>query len=287
MTALSSLRITDSTELGVGLRLRGGDIMAGVFPEKEPNANNREPYYNAVLSTAAVPLIVVGDKTQTKTNLVKEAERLSRLIAQQSSSIPLTKACSKLLEEAHGLMATDPVNPGAVLGKFEEVKQLLLRAHESRKAWKWWGFGLLIGNCACLAIVATIILWKTLIPGQAALESSLNVFLACALWGVTGGVVDALFALHTHFANQRFDLRYRAWYILHPILGLSLGTVVFLVIQAGMLAVSGTELKEGAAETGLVGATTFPIVVAFLAGFKQSTIYEFLTRVARSIFKSE
>ncbi|NVM23864.1 MAG: hypothetical protein HWN68_19050 [Desulfobacterales bacterium] len=261
--------------------------MASVLSERGPNPNNRDPYYDEVLSTATVPLIVVGDKTQTKTNLVKEDDRLSRLIAQQSRSIPLTKACSKLLEEARGLMATDPVNPGAVLGKFEEVKQLLLRAHESRKAWKWWGSGLLIGNCVCLAIVATIVSWKALIPGQAALESSLNAFLACALWGVMGGVVDALFALHTHFANQRFDLRYRAWYILHPILGLSLGAVVFLVIQAGLLVVSGAALKEGTAGAGLVGATTFPIVVAFLAGFKQSTMYEFLSRVVRSIFQSE
>jgi len=254
--------------------------MVSVVPE-------REPYYDEVLGTATKALIVVGDETRTKTNLVKEADRLSRLVARQSSSKPLTDDCSKLLEEAHGLLATDLLNSGAVLGKFEEVKQLLLRAHESRKAWKWWGIGLLCWNSVCLAAIIAIVWWKMLIPGQAALESSLGVFLACALWGGIGGVVDSFFALHTHFARQRFDLRYRTWYFLHPVLGLCLGAVVFLVIQAGLLAVSGATLKEAATDAGPVGAATFPIVVAFLAGFKQNTAYGFLSRVVRSIFQSE
>jgi hypothetical protein len=127
-----------------------------------------------------------------------------------------------------------------------------------------------------------------LIPGQESLQQIGLVALACALWGGVGGVVDAFFALHSHISDRDFDMHFRSWYFLHPLLGLSLGGIIFLLFQAGLLAVADTQLKEAAdaADGVTVGGTVLPIALAFLAGFKQNTAYKFIGRVVRSVFQN-
>jgi hypothetical protein len=275
--------------------------MADARSEKPPEPAETEPYYKEVLGEPEESLIVRDRKDSqgkideaanteaTRSNLIKEAERLSTLIAEQSSSIPVTKDCSKLLAEARGLISSVSLDSGAVLGKFDAVKYRLLRAYESKKVWPKWFLILLGWNFICLGIIGYFIGSYMLIPGQKNLEDIGFVALACALWGGVGGVVDALFALHTHISSRDFDLRFRPWYFLHPLLGLSLGGVIFLLIQAGLLAIADTQLKEAAnASDGVTaGGTVVPIAFAFLAGFKQNTAYEFVGRIVKSVFQKE
>ena len=103
--------------------------------------------------------------------------------------------------------------------------------------------------------------------------------------GGVGGIVDAFFAVHSHFSNQDFNKQYWPWYYFHPFIGLSMGVLIFLVLQAGLLAVSSTTLQETA--TTKIGVTALPIVLAFLAGFRQRTAVTFLTRIITSIFQKE
>jgi hypothetical protein len=273
-----------------------------------PNPVETDPYYKKVLTEAVEPLIVrsITDKDNkldatanmeaTRTNFITEANRLSELIAEQSSSQPVTDDCSKLLTDANKLISSISLDSSAVLEKMDAIKHRLLRAHESRKAQPFWFPFLALLNFAWLVVIGFFIGWKMLIPGQEGLQQVGLVALACALWGGIGGVVDAFFALHSHFSKQDFDVRYRPWYFLHPILGLSLGVIVFLLMQAGLLAISNTQLKEVTANVTSAGGsaggvpasgTILPIAVALLAGFKQTTAYEFVGRIVKSVFQKD
>jgi hypothetical protein len=258
-----------------------------------------DEYYNKVIESVTTSLIVrdkrdsqgrideTANKEETRSNLSREADRLSRLIAELSESKPVTDDCSKALAEARKSISSVDMDSAAVLGKFDEVKYRLLSAYESKKVWPRW-FSILLGwNVICLGIIGFVIGRYLLIPGQKNLEQIGFVVLACALWGGVGGIVDALTALHTHVANRDFDLKFRPWYFLHPLIGFSLGAIIFLIMQAGLLAVDNTQLKEASdtASSGItVGGTVLPIAVAFLAGFKQNSAFEFISRIVKSVF---
>ena len=269
-------------------------------PQQTINPNTADEYLKRVIGDPNT-ILMVSDKKDaqgnpdekanreaTKINLIKEIDRLSSIVAEQSSSIPLIERCSKLLGDVRTLVSNAQPDYQAISGKLDEIKYQLIRAYESRKAWPKWFLYLLAGNVGYLCVIIGIISWKVLIPGQSNLQQTAYVALACALWGGLGGVVDALFALHTHFSDQDFDLRYRPWYFLHPLQGFSLGAVVFLLVQAGLLAVSDKALAETTtASTSELGITALPIAMAFLAGFKQNAAYEFIGRIVKSIFQKD
>jgi len=121
-------------------------------------------------------------------------------------------------------------------------------------------------------------------------------------------MIDAFVAMYTHFSGQDFDEHYLAWYFVHPALGIALGAVVYLVIQAGLLAVGGVPLQETstnvtgfaaqnsvtgnisaiyakAVAAGGIGATALPIAMAFFAGFRQRAALDFITRIVTAIFQ--
>ena len=262
---------------------------------KNTDIDLEEEYYREVLGVSDKPL-VVDDVKLTKTNLTAEADKLFRLVSEESNSAAVTGDCDALLEQARKQLNADPPETAAALRNLNKVKRRLLTAFESRRAWPKWILALFGVNAAYLFIIGFLIGWYALIPGQKNMESTGFVCLACALWGGLGGVIDAFFAIYYHASKQDFDLHFRTWYFVHPIQGAALGAVIYLVIQAGLLATTGTSLEETAtanvtgavaAATGTsnVGATALPIVIAFLAGFKQNKAREFLTRIVTSIFE--
>ncbi len=126
----------------------------------------------------------------------------------------------QLLEQARDLLAAANLDTRAVVIKYDKVKQRLLQAYESRRAQPKWFPLITVYNLVLLAVIAAVIIVYTLIPGQKNLENTAFVCLACVLWGGFGGVVDAFFALSTHFSRQDFDKQYWPWYYFHPLLGL-------------------------------------------------------------------
>ncbi len=278
--------------------------------KKEERQKFKDEYYKKILGEPGESLLK-DDKAAQKKILKQEGERLTRLVAKESSSKAVTGDCTKLLTEARENLEKDDPEMNKVLGYFDGVRQRLLRAYDSREAQPNF-FPLIAGyNLVWFIGLVGIIVIYQLVPGQERLVDTAWVCLACALWGGVGGVVDAYFALHTHFADQDFDRRYWPWYYFHPLLGLSMGAVVFLILQAGLLAVSGVPLQEAAAANAAaaslqdtvtanitavsneaegiskIGVTALPIVIAFLAGFRQRTAVKFFTRIIKSIFEKE
>jgi hypothetical protein len=253
--------------------------------EKErQRQKKRQEYVNNILGEPGQSLIAMKDEDQKKKLLVEE-ERLARYVAEESNSTAVIGDCSKLMDEVLELLNKPSIDVNTVIGKYDKIKQRLLQAYDSRETRQGVFSIVVIYNCLFLVTYAFLIIWYKLVPGQPILQSTAWVCLACTLWGGVGGVVDAFFAMHSHFSNQDFDEHFWPWYYLHPMLGLSMGAVVFLILQAGLLTISKTTLEETATTTA--GVTALPIVLAFLAGFRQSTTQEFLTRIIKSIFQKE
>ncbi len=256
----------------------------------------RDDYIKIVLGDQGKSLIV-EDSANQKMLFLQELERLAGLVADVSISTAVTGDCNKLLDDANNLINTASQDKCAIIGKFDKVKQRLIRAYDSREDHPLF-FGLItLWNLSLLFLFVYCIVVYTLVPGQSRLENTAFVCLACAIWGGIGGIVDAFLAMHTHIAKQDFDRQYMPWYYLHPFLGLSMGAVVYLILQAGLLAVSGVPLQEAATANATaissegtvlnkIGVTALPIALAFLAGFRQRTAVDFFTRIITSIFSS-
>jgi hypothetical protein len=262
---------------------------------KNANSNHTDDYVLKVIGKTRKELISTGgidenaDKAATLVNLAEEADRLSMIAAEQSSCVSLTDNCTKLIAESRKIIADSKFNPDDVLEKLDAVKRQLIRAHESRKLWPTMFLRIFFSNLFGLAVFIGIIVWKTLVPGSSSASGGMAAgILACAIWGGVGGVVDALVALNYHFVNQDFDKQYEPWYYLHPLIGMSLGAIIYLVLQAGLATISNSN-TTAASDTGAVqvGITAFSIAVAFLAGFKQTAAIEFLSRIVKSVFQKE
>lgn len=260
--------------------------------EEGGKEQERKTYITNVLQPGTS--LIIDDANDQKTKFEKEEERLAELVADVSSA-QVASDCNTLLADASTHIRDASPDKHVIIGDFDKVKQRLILAYDSRAAEPW--FAKLFGfyNFLLLFVWIALIGWFRLIPGQNNLEDTAYVLLACAIWGGVGGTIDAFFALHTHFANQDFDKNYGFWYWAHPTLGLALGAVTFLILQSGLMATSGTPLKEalsdnatigisGTASTGKIGATALPIALAFLAGFRQRTVVDWLAGIIKAIF---
>jgi hypothetical protein len=254
---------------------------------------DRNNYVDEVLGPAS---LLDDDDIKQKIKFLQEVERLAILVADQSNSAAVSNDCNTLLSETGVLVNSGTPDRSAIIGKLNKIKQRLIRAYDSRQEHPVFSGAIVFVNLAFLGAYIALICVYALVPGQKNLENTAFVCLACALWGGIGGAVDAFFAFYSHMSAQDFDRKFWPWYYFHPILGVSMGAVVFLLFQAGLLAIGGTGLQEAAtanttttaaapAATKAIGATALPIAVAFLAGFRQRTAVNFLTRIINSIFQ--
>jgi|GEM_PF-653641 len=274
---------------------------------KEEKQKARDDYLGRVLVKPGESLLKEGKVAQKKT-LQQEIEKLRSLVGENSSSKKVTDDCNGLFAKADEELNDEHPKIHKVLSSLDGVRQRLIRAYDSREARPVWFPRIVSYNTIWFLGLVFLIVFFRLIPGQERLTDTAWVCLACALWGGIGGVVDAFFSQHRHFADQDFDKSYWPWYYTHPVLGLSMGAVVYLIIQAGLLTVSGLPLEEiatanataaslqnavsanvtaassEAAGASKIGVTALPIVVAFLAGFRQRTGVDFFTRIITSIF---
>jgi len=225
-------------------------------------------------------------KAITLNNLQDETDRLSRLVAEVSNCKALVSDCTPQIADARTKLAVDTFKPDDVLNDLDAIKRRLVQAYESRSMWPGVFIKLLVYNLIIAAVLVLIILWKTLVPESGTTGSMAAGILACAVWGCLGGIVDALKGLIEHFTYQDFDRQFQSWYFLHPLLGLSLGAVVYLIFQAGLASV-GNSVSTTGTVTVQVGITALSIAIAFLAGFKQTSAIAFISGVGDSIFNSK
>lgn len=92
------------------------------------------------------------------------------------------------------------------------------------------------------------------------------IILGAVLFGAVGSSADGFRELHTRIARQELDLNRLAWYLFHPLIGAVLGGILFLVIYAGLLALTK---DEGGYRPALVYA------LAALTGFGQRQVIQY------------
>jgi hypothetical protein len=106
-------------------------------------------------------------------------------------------------------------------------------------------------------------------------------------WGGVGGVIGALYNMPWFFQYREYDPAYNASYFARPLQGLIIGGILFLVVEAGMMAgnvinpLLGTSTSSGELPVG----PWFLYAFAALAGFKQEYVYQFFDDVMRAIFR--
>ena len=210
-----------------------------------------------------------ANKKITQNNLEDETDRLSRLVAEVGNCKAVVDDCTPLIADARTKLAVDTFKSDDVLNDLDAIKRRLVQAYDSRSMWPGVFTKLFVYNLLIAAGLVWIILWKSLIPDSGTASSMAVGILACAIWGCLGGIVDAFMALMEHFTNQDFDRQFQSWYFLHPLMGVSLGAVVYLIFQAGLASV-GNSVSTTGTVTVQVGITALSIAVAFLAGFKQT-----------------
>jgi len=222
----------------------------------------------------------------TQNNLEEETDRLSRLVAEVSNCKAVITDCTPLIADARTKLSGDKMNSDDVLNDLDTVKRRLIQAYKSRSMWPRVFIKLLVYNFLIAAGLVVLIFLKSLVPDSGSTRSMAAGVLACAVWGCLGGIVDAFQALIEHFTDQNFDRQFHSWYFLHPLMGVSLGAVVYLIFQAGLASVGNSVATTGSA-TVQVGITSLSIVVAFLAGFKQTSAIAFVNGIGDSIFNSK
>ncbi|MGD1039431.1 MAG: hypothetical protein ABR914_01240 [Dehalococcoidales bacterium] len=222
----------------------------------------------------------------TQNNLEEETDRLSRLVAEVSNCKAVITDCTPLIADARTKLSGDKMNSDDVLNDLDTVKRRLIQAYKSRSMWPRVFIKLLVYNFLIAAGLVVLIFLKSLVPDSGSTRSMAAGVLACAVWGCLGGIVDAFQALIEHFTDQNFDRQFQSWYFLHPLMGVSLGAVVYLIFQAGLASVGNSVATTGSA-TVQVGITSLSIVVAFLAGFKQTSAIAFVNGIGDSIFNSK
>jgi len=222
----------------------------------------------------------------TQNNLEEETDRLSRLVAEVSNCKAVITDCTPLIADARTKLSGDKMNSDDVLNDLDTVKRRLIQAYKSRSMWPRVFIKLLVYNFLIAAGLVVLIFLKSLVPDSGSTRSMAAGVLACAVWGCLGGIVDAFQALIEHFTDQNFDRQFQSWYFLHPLMGVSLGAVIYLIFQAGLASVGNSVATTGSA-TVQVGITSLSIVVAFLAGFKQTSAIAFVNGIGDSIFNSK
>jgi len=99
-------------------------------------------------------------------------------------------------------------------------------------------------------------------------------FIGCMMWGGIGGVIGALISLVKHIAiEQDFDRQHMLWYISSPIIGYGVGAVIFLVLRAGLISLTGPDQ-----------AITSPFVmyvIAWLSGYQHNVFTDILKRILK------
>ena len=194
--------------------------------------------------------------------------------------------CTPLIADARTKLSGDNLNSDDVLNDLDAIKRRLIQAYKSRTCGPGYLLNYSVYNFLIAAGLVVLIFLKSLVPDSGTTGSMAVGILACAVWGCLGGIVDAFLALMEHFSDQDFDRQFQSWYFLHPLMGISLGAVVYLIFQAGLASVGNSVTTTGTA-TVQVGITALSIVVAFLAGFKQTSAIAFISGIGDSIFNSK
>ncbi len=194
------------------------------------------------------------------------------------------------LREARKILLEEPEKYVDAEYKVYWVDGLIKRAENSRKTSSMYGVRLFLYELAFLIVYGGLFLILMLAPGY--LQWIVNSFFgttasgsavvqysdlwATFLWGGIGGVVGAWYHLWWHVSQlQDFDPQYTMWYLVQPLMGFILGALVYLTLEAGLLAMSVPTSASGPVHA-------LPLLLAGMAGFRQNFVYGLIDRLIQT-----
>ncbi len=170
------------------------------------------------------------------------------------------------------------------------INEVEYRVAFSGRVYRWstsLGMGLFIYETVWAVI---LLLFLFLVLGTGAFSSSTTsspsrlssdvVFLLGSMtWGGLGGVIGAWLSLIKHISkDQDFDRQHLLWYINSPVMGIGVGAVIFVVLRAGLLSITGPAQE--------INSPLVIYLLAWLSGFQQNVFTDLIKRVLQ-VFKIE
>lgn len=134
-----------------------------------------------------------------------------------------------------------------------------------------WGIVLLVFMFLVLGPAAFI---SPVEPESGGLSQEVVFLLGSMIWGGLGGVIGAWLSLVKHISkDQDFDRQHTLWYINSPVMGIGVGAVIYLILRAGLLSISGPTQE-----------ITSPLAIyllAWLAGYQQNVFTSLVKRILK------
>lgn len=232
-----------------------------------------QPREDLDASPEMVEVLVTDDDLKA---LWARADRAQTLVHQQVKSLGIARELLDLIKAARNEI---------LAGKdhYEEAERLLseveYRVGLTAKMAEWTRVdGVRLFTYEMIwGILSFSILFFWMIRGGDAvfLANNANIvyFVGCMMWGGIGGVIGALISLVKHIAiDQDFDRQHTLWYIASPLVGYGVGAVIFVIISAGLISLTGP---------GEISSPFIMYVLAWLSGYQQNVFTDILKRILK------
>jgi hypothetical protein len=313
--ALGARDVSVTTLVGTGTLIEGFTLRR--VPQRVPQRTDKN--YAEKVSEFSVKLedVAAADDTNKKALFKEELTTCDKLVCAWGDCPKVVQDCKELIESAHVEVNKENGDLIGAHNKLWQVRQRLVQASHSEQVEKWKVVGFFAWLLVALAVCVYVLLWLHLLPGETPRVAASNINVAALyssfLFGAIGGIFDALSACSTNWTDRTFEPHYWPWYVSCPFLGALLGAVVFAVFLAGLLGTTGSGLPSSlpgnttvnvpqnlwgnltqsqlSAVLNAASNTAEPsvraaliLVLAFIAGFKQIAVTNFLERIAKSLF---
>ena len=122
-----------------------------------------------------------------------------------------------------------------------------------------------------ILIVAIFIIGENLFATNTPL---LAILAGSMIFGGIGGIIGAVLPLIKHISeDQDFSKRYTSWYVYSPFIGVAMGTIIFVILSAGVLSIS--------AGSSSITLPYIIYIVAGLAGYQHNVFTELAKRMLK------
>jgi hypothetical protein len=210
-----------------------------------------------------------------------------------SVSKPITDWCHNMLAEARAIVLNQQVEKLAKAEwNVEQVRARLDRADESRKHARWLAPPIILWGVLWFAVFVYMIfnpiLIASLLEVGGSSESFLipEVFLRTLFFGGVGGVAAVFYHLFKYVRERSFDSQYALSYFGKPVMGMILGSMIYLTLFVLMKALnflpSGLEQGNIQTVTDVMYAAIL-FFVSMAAGFKENLAFDLLNRVIKAV----
>lgn len=216
-------------------------------------------------------------------HLWERADQLQTQIFNEINDLNLARELLEQIRSAKNLILSDKENYEEAERAVNEVEYRIVYG----KRFKQWGFlGYLLLAYEVLWGIATVyfmyLLFRAGIDGlNLSVEGLLTggeIFIGifAALSGALGGVAGALFALWRYITEQKFNPQFSIWYVTQPIIGLTIGSVIYIILKIGLNITAGSINAE-------VGSLFLPCLLAYLAGFQQNVFLDLAKQLLKQL----